>query len=208
MRDELHETLSSIVQDQELRNVVVLFVWAFLESIIWPVPIAFILAGMVLINPSSWLVYSVTVTLGSVSGAIIAYHLGGKFRDIILTSPRLEWFRNLINLKYEKFKEVQDMYNKYGAYAIIIAAVSPIPYKLVTWASGIMGYNLNLFILLSVIGRGLVFLSMGYMFSVFGETAYEYLGQSKDLQVIVILVIIIAILIYLIYKHFTKNRKN
>lgn len=207
MKDELSGILESVIEDQEFRNTVVLFIWAFLESIIWPVPIAFILAGMVILNPSSWLVYSITVTLGSVAGAVVAYHLGKKFKDIILTSPRLDWFRDLINLKYEKFKEVQEMYNKYGAYAIIIAAISPIPYKLVTWVSGIMEYNLKIFILLSIIGRGLVFVGMGFAFSVFGEATYEYLRQSKELQILAIGIVIIMILIYLAYKYFIKNRK-
>lgn len=194
------EIIYEIIHDEILRDVIVLYLWSFSESIIWPIPIAFILAAYTIANPGNWWLYGITVTIGSVSGAIVSYYLGKIFKDIILTSKSLELFRKLIGIDQQKFKQVQDMYDKYGGYAIILAAISPIPYKLVTWVSGMMEYNMKWFLILSVIGRGVTFLFMALAFSVFGELANEVLKPLKDLGWIVVLAIIIGYLIYKFYK--------
>ncbi|MEM4385724.1 MAG: VTT domain-containing protein [Candidatus Anstonellales archaeon] len=194
------EIIYEIIHDEILRDVIVLYLWSFSESIIWPIPIAFILAAYTIANPGNWWLYGITVTIGSVSGATIAYYLGKIFKDIILTSKSLELFRKLIGIDQQKFKQVQDMYDKYGGYAIILAAISPIPYKLVTWVSGMMEYNMKWFLILSVVGRGVTFLFMALVFSMFGELANEVLKPLKDLGWIVVLAIIIGYLIYKFYK--------
>lgn len=184
-------------------DIVFLLIWSIAESIIWPVPIAFILISMVLLEPELWFIYGITVTLGSVIGAIIAYWLGKNLKNIILNSKELEWFRSIIGLSYDKINTVQKLYDKYGALAIIIAAVSPVPYKLVTWVSGVMEYNFKSFVILSLLGRGVTFISMAWGVSLVGEAIYNYINHYKSLGGYLVIILIV---IYLFYKFFISKK--
>ncbi len=183
-----------------IRSIIIAFVWSLLESIIWPIPIAILLISMVVLNPEYWWLYGITVTMGSVTGAVIAYILGKNLKDLIVYSEKFHNLRKIIGLDPKKIEEVKNFYNKYGDYFIIIAAISPIPYKLVTWVSGILEYNLTKFIILSIIARGVTFISMAYGASIFGENILDYLAPFKDKFEILIIVIILLFVIIKYYK--------
>lgn len=193
-----------MIESDLIRNILLLLLWSIAESIIWPVPIAVILTSMIVLYPQHWWIYGITVTIGSVTGAWIAYILGRMFKNIIMTSEKLEWFRNIVGLNPKKIDEVKKLYDKYGSYAIILAAITPIPYKLVTWVSGIFEYNLKTFILLSIIGRGATFMFMAFGISIFGEAIIDKIKPLKEYLEVGLLVIFI---LYLIYKLYTI-RKN
>src|SRR5262249_42312774 len=89
-----------------------------------------------------------------------------------------EWFRQL--------------YAKYGAWIIIIKGLTPIPYKVVTIASGFSGYNLGAFIVLSFITRGARFYLLATLIYFFGERVREFLERRLELALVLFLVAIAA----------------
>jgi membrane protein YqaA with SNARE-associated domain len=126
-----------------------IFLIAFSESIIQPVPPdPFITGGTALgLNP---LTASIIAALGSVLGGIVAYYLG-KF----LGEPV---FKKLFGDKY--FNKGEILFRKYGIWAVIVAAITPIPFKAICWLAGIFEMPIGAFILGAVIGRFPRFLFM------------------------------------------------
>ena len=90
---------------------------------------------------------SLIATLFSVIGAIIGYWVGNKFGR--------GWTKKFVS--EEKFMKAEKLFTKYGGWAIAIAAISPLPYKVFTITAGIMNYNLKNFIIVSLIARGVRF---------------------------------------------------
>ena len=70
------------------------------------------------------------------------------------------------------------MFDKYGTWAILIAAVTPVPYKVFTILAGILRLDLKRFILASLIGRGTRFLSLGLLLFLFGEEIQGFIADN------------------------------
>ena len=124
-----------------------LFILAFIESSFFPIPPDILLVVLALTDTSRAFWFALVATTGSVLGGIFGYAIGFFFGEVIL--------RKLV--KEEKLKKVHDLFNKYEAQAVLIAAVSPIPYKIITIGAGVFYIKFWKFVLYSVIGRGFRF---------------------------------------------------
>lgn len=115
---------------------------SFTESIIQPVPPDIFISGgsMFGLNP---MIATIVATVGSVSGAIVGYFLG-KF----LGEPA---FKKLFKEKWYNKGEI--LFRKYGIWAVIVAGLTPIPFKAVCWLAGIFEMPLGGFIIASILGR-------------------------------------------------------
>lgn len=128
---------------------------AVLESFIFPVPTAvIIIAGTTLLNLDPITVV-VVATIGSVSGAIIGYKIGEKGGR-----PVLVWL-----FDEKKISKVDRLFEKYGVYAVGLAAFSPLPFKIFTISAGVARMRIPPFILVSIPCRFLQFL----LFALFGN---------------------------------------
>ena len=137
--DNLFQIAKELVEDYGYLGI---FVISFTESIIQPIPPdPFISGGTIFgLNP---LYASIIATVGSVLGAVVGYFLG-KF----LGEPVFKKF-----FKEDWYNKGELLFRKYGIWAVIIAAVSPIPFKAVCWLAGIFEMPIGGFILASFIGR-------------------------------------------------------
>lgn len=149
--ESLKEILEEFVQDY---GYIGIFLIAFSESIVQPIPPDPFIAGATAfgLNP---LISALVATLGSVAGGVVAYFLGK-----VLGEPVAKKL-----LGEEKFLKAEAFYHRYGTLAIIIAGLTPIPFKVFCWLSGILEFELSRFILASFIGRFPRFL----LFALFGE---------------------------------------
>ncbi|OYT39855.1 MAG: hypothetical protein B6U86_04870 [Candidatus Altiarchaeales archaeon ex4484_43] len=131
-----------------------IFVIATLESFIFPVPTAIIItAGTALnLDPMSVVIFATT---GSVIGAVIGYFMG-----IRGGRPVLIWL-----FDEKKIKKVDKLFERYGVYAVGLAAFSPLPFKVFTISAGVARMNIISFILISIPCRFLQFL----LFALFGN---------------------------------------
>ena len=134
---------------------------SFAESSVFPIPPDVVLAPMVLARPEKTYTYVVICTVASVFGGILGYAIGyflTGFAHSLLTfmghSDGLQTFSS--------------WYAEWGLWVILIKGATPIPYKLVTIASGLAAFNFPVFVLASIATRGLRFLMVGYVVKRFG----------------------------------------
>lgn len=146
-----------------------LFVVAFAESSFFPIPPDVLIVALVLppTNASPF-VTGLVCTVGSVLGAVAGWGIGRWGGRPIL--DRL--------FHPEKVHQVEKLYDRYGVSAVLIAAFTPIPYKVFTIASGVFKMNLIGFTVASVIGRGARFFLVAYLTKWFGEWVIQRLDKA------------------------------
>ena len=139
-------------------------------------------------------------TIFSVLGGVLGYFLGAFFFDIGMQIMDFYGYENkLIELK-------DNLVISSGFYAwfsiLFLAGFTRLPYKVFTIASGLIGFNILVFIFISLISRGLRFFLVSYLSFKFGYLFTEFMEQhgSKCFTIIGILIVVIGIIIYLIFK--------
>jgi membrane protein YqaA with SNARE-associated domain len=140
-----------------------LAVIAFAESSFFPLPPDLILVPMSLARPKRAWFYAGVCTLASVSGGVLGYVIGSALYDSVG-----KWVIHLYGYD-DKAQTLRACYDSYGWLIILLKGLTPIPFKLVTIVSGFAGYNLPLFILLSLITRGARFFILAGILNRFGE---------------------------------------
>jgi membrane protein YqaA with SNARE-associated domain len=140
-----------------------LAVIAFAESSVFPVPPDVVLAPMVLARPDRAYLYAAICTVASVFGGILGYAIGyfatgiaAKLLALMGDPGALETFHG--------------WYAEWGLWVILIKGATPIPYKLVTIASGLAAFNFPNFVLASIVTRGARFLLVAFVLKRFGPT--------------------------------------
>src|SRR3978361_1417412 len=159
---------------------------SFAESSFFPIPPDIMLLPMSLARPQRAWIYAGVCTLASVAGGVLGYAIGALLYDSVG-----QWLINAYGLSggVEEFRE---KYAQYGAAIILIKGVTPIPYKLVTITSGFAGYNIWLFILLSIITRGARFFIAAVLMNRYGDVIRHQLEKRLGLWVAIGAVVLIA----------------
>jgi membrane protein YqaA with SNARE-associated domain len=159
---------------------------SFAESSFFPIPPDVVLAPMVLAQPKKAYQYAAICTAMSVIGGLAGYAIGVYFWDTIG-----QWLIALYGGK-DKIDSLLALYREYGALLILIKGLTPIPYKFVTIASGIAGYDLFWFVVLSIITRGARFFGVAALLTHFGGPIKAVMDKHGGLIVGVMLVSIVG----------------
>ena len=140
-----------------------LFFIAFIESSFFPIPPDILIIPMVLAaRRRAWLIAAVA-TAGSVLGGFFGYAIGAFFYETA-GQPVLAFYG------YEdKFQIFADYYNEWGAWIVAAGGFTPLPYKVITIASGVSGLDPVVFGVASVISRGARFFLLAGLLWYFGE---------------------------------------
>ena len=127
---------------------------SFIEAIIFPVMPEVMLAPMVLAKPERWLRYATISLVGSVLGALVGYALGHWAFDFVRPLlADLGWLPRIDEYVAELTKDVQQ--HPWSAFwTLVLAGFLPIPLKIFTWASGIVGVPMLAFVASMIVGRG------------------------------------------------------
>jgi membrane protein YqaA with SNARE-associated domain len=152
-----------------------LVVIAFAESSFFPIPPDVILVPMSLARPRRAWFYAALCTLGSVAGAALGYAIGALLFDTVG-----QWLISLYGYA-PKMDTIRQFYADWGAAFILVKGLTPIPFKLVTIVSGVLGYNFALFILLALITRGARFFVLAALLNNFGEPIKALLEKNFGL---------------------------
>ena len=136
---------------------------AFAESSFFPVPPDAMLIPMSLARPKAAWLYAAVCTVASVLGGILGYAIGALLYDSLG-----HWLIEVYHLS-DKVDAFRSGYSEWGALIIIGKGLTPIPYKLVTITSGFAGYNIWLFVLCSIIARGMRFFVAAILLNRYGE---------------------------------------
>jgi membrane protein YqaA with SNARE-associated domain len=135
---------------------------SFAESSFFPIPPDVVLAPMSLARPDKAFRYAAICTVTSVLGGILGYAIGA----LLFESVGL-WLLNLYGLG-GKIESVKVWYATWGAMFILVKGLTPIPYKVVTIASGALAYDFPMFVILSIITRGARFFIIAGIFNRWG----------------------------------------
>jgi membrane protein YqaA with SNARE-associated domain len=150
---------------------------AFAESSFFPVPPDIMLLPMSLAQPRRAWLFAGVCTVASVLGGIVGYAIGALLYDSLG-----HWLITLYGLS-DKIDAFRASYAHWGALIIIGKGLTPIPYKLVTIASGFAGYNVGLFILCSIIARGGRFFIVAILLNRYGDTIRAEIEKRLGLWV-------------------------
>ncbi|MGO4870754.1 MAG: YqaA family protein [Roseiarcus sp.] len=136
---------------------------AFAESSFFPLPPDVILAPMSLAKPQLAWRYALIATIASVVGGVVGYGIGALLFDTLG-----QWLIHLYGYA-DKMAALKETYARWGALVILIKGLTPIPYKLVTIVSGLLGYNFAAFVGLSLVTRGARFFLLAGALNHFGD---------------------------------------
>lgn len=163
-----------------------LFLLAFAESSFFPIPPDVLLIALCLGRPRRAAWYALVCTAGSVVGGVAGYAIGRELYDS-LGRPILEFYGLT-----ERYAEVQVLYRRYDVWAVGIAGLTPIPYKVFTVTAGAFGVSLPGFVAASVVGRGLRFGIVATLLRLWGEPAREFIDRHLGLLTILFAILLVG----------------
>lgn len=163
MFDSLYPRLKALAEGP--RAEAALAAVAFAESSFFPVPPDVMLIPMAMARPDRAWTYAAVCTLTSVAGGVFGYFIGAALYDTVG-----QWLIQLYGYG-DKVEAFRAAYAQYGALIILLKGLTPIPYKIVTITSGFAGYNILLFVVLSLITRGMRFFVEAFLLNRYGARA-------------------------------------
>ena len=180
-----------ITDNKNSLNFLALF--SFLESIIIPIPPDIFLVPITLTKRFKWFFLGAYTTFFSILGGILGYIIGMFFWDIV-GYKIINFYDGQDHIDY-----IRNLFSKYGWLVILIAGFSPIPYKIFTLGSGMLGYNFLIFLLCSIISRGLRFLTLTYLVSKYGEKSIKLIENHFVKFTIIISIVFILCVLFFIF---------
>lgn len=148
-----------------------LFLLSFAESSFFPIPPDVLLLPMVLANRDKAFYYATLCTVASVLGGIAGYAIGYFLFDA-MGVPLLESLH-----KMEAYGKFQANYEEYGWWIVFGAGLTPIPYKVITIASGAVQMSLPAFIVASLVGRGMRFYLEAILLWKYGQPMRTFIEE-------------------------------
>jgi len=158
--------------------------FTFAEASFFPIPTDIMLIPMVMADRQRAWALGAWCTLWSVLGGIFGYAIG-----YFLFESLGQWLINIYGMAHS-MESFHDWYEKYGAWVILIKGASPIPYKLVTIASGFAQYSFGMFVLLSILTRGGRFMLVAGLLRWKGEQARQFIEKRLELSLFLFLIVV------------------
>ena len=175
---------------------------SFVESSFFPIPPDIMVIPMVISKKNDFFKIFLITTIFSVLGGILGYFIGAFFFELGMEIMNFYGYEDkLTNLK-------NNLINSESFYAwlgiLFLAGFTPLPYKVFTIASGLIGFNILIFVLISLISRGLRFFIVSYLSYKFGNLFTQFMDKhgSKWFTIVGILIVTIGIFIYSIFKFY------
>jgi len=163
-----------------------LAVVAFVESSVFPIPPDVIMIPMIIATPRRAFLIATVALVASVAGGVLGdYIVWGLFESV--GKPVLEVYG-----KDAYFDEFTSKYNEYGAWAVLIAGVTPFPYKVITILSGVTQLNFGVFMIASVVARGLRFFIVAALLWKFGAPIRDFIEKRLGLMFILFVLLLLG----------------
>lgn len=151
-----------------------LVILSFAESSFFPVPPDVLLIGMTFAAPRRWARYALWCSLASVVGGTLGYAIGWGLWDSV-GKPIVDFYQG-----HEVIEKVRYWYDTWGFWGVLVAAITPIPYKVFTIASGLFHFDFGLFVLGSAIGRPFRFFLVAGLIGRYGERIRPFIEHKLE----------------------------
>ena len=173
---------------------------SFIESSFFPIPPDAMIIPMVIAKKKEFIKIFLIASIFSVLGGILGYLIGYLFSDFAMHV--IEFYNYEDKVKNLKLNMSEGNGFITWLSILFLAGFTPLPYKAFTIASGLIAFNLPVFIIVSLISRSLRFFIVAFLSYKFGELFTEYMNKhgSKWFTAIGIFIVIIFIFVYLILK--------
>lgn len=159
---------------------------AFIESSIFPIPPDVLLIPLIIAAPTRAFRIALICTIASVLGGMMGYFIGAVLFEQA-GQPILDFYG-----KEDAFNEFRITYNEWGAWAVLIAGVTPFPFKVITITSGATGLNLPVFIAASIVARGLRFFIVAALLWKFGPPIREFIERRLGLMFTIFVLLLLG----------------
>jgi len=159
---------------------------SFLESSVFPIPPDILMIPMILSRPNRAFLIAAVALFASVLGGLLGYAIGALFYEQI-GFPLLSFLG-----KAELVSQFNNRFNDLGFWPILIAGLTPIPYKIITIVSGWSSVPLTTFVLTSIVSRGLRFFFVATLLWYYGEAIDNFIRKKLGLLFIVFILILIG----------------
>jgi len=179
-------------------SVWAMFLCAFLDSSILPLPTPMFFITLVLLNKENMIKYAISGTVGTLLGAFMGYGIGyfawlkadGNYTDFALFV-----FDNVPGITIELHERIRLLYEQWGFGVLFAAAFIPVPYKIFSISSGIFDINIFLFGLATIISQWMKFYFLGLLTFKLGDKVKMLLTFKPKLVTSIIAVSVISIII-------------
>lgn len=170
-----------------------LLLLAFVEASFFPIPPDVLLMALALSMPRLSYRYALIATIGSVLGAALGYVIGWGLWDALHNY----FYLYVPGVTEEGFAKVGELFSQYDFWIIFAAGFTPIPYKIFTIAAGVFAVNFPVFMLASLIGRGLRFYLVAALFYYIGEPARVLIEKYFNLLTVLVLFVLMIVVVLL-----------
>lgn len=162
-----------------------LFFLAFAESSFFPVPPDVLLIALAISIPRRAFKFALICTMGSLIGGIVGYGIG-LFGYESVGKPIIELYHG-----QQLMLSIKTKYDLYGFWGVLIAAITPIPYKIFTISSGFFQFNFVQFVIASSIGRAFRFFAVGSLIWKFGPPIKLFIDKYFNFLVTVFVILLV-----------------
>jgi membrane protein YqaA with SNARE-associated domain len=175
---------------------------SFLESSFFPIPPDVMIAPMVIAKKNKFIKIFMIATIFSVLGGMFGYILGAFFFDLAIHIVEFYGYEEKVTNLKNALTQGDGFYTWLAI--LFLAGFTPLPYKVFTIVSGLIGFNFPVFILISLISRGLRFFIVSYLSFKFGDIFTRLLNQhgSKWFSILGIIILIVITIVYLLLKFY------
>ena len=163
-----------------------LFLIAFAESSFFPIPPDVLLIALAISIPTRAFHFALVATIGSLIGGIAGYGIGMFGYDSI-GRPIVEFYHG-----QEIMQAIKEWYDKYGFWAVLGAAITPLPYKIFTISSGMFSFDFFQFMIASIIGRSVRFFAVAGLIWKFGKPIKGFIDKYFNLLATLFIILLIG----------------
>ncbi|MCG8608428.1 DedA family protein [bacterium] len=174
-----------------------LFILAFAESSFFPIPPDVLLIALAISATTKAFKFALMCTAGSILGGVVGY-LIGYFGYEAVGQPIVDFYNG-----QEVMEKIKRTYDELGFWGVIVAAITPIPYKIFTISSGFFTFSFAQFLVASVIGRSIRFYAVAALIWKFGPNIKKFI--DKYFNLLAVLFVILLIGGFVLIKFFLQN---
>ena len=167
-------------------GVPALFLLSFAESSFFPVPPDVLLIALAISIPKKSFRYAYVCTMASVIGGIIGYVIG-YFGYEAIGKPIVDFYHG-----QEVMVKIEMQYDRYGFWGVLIAAITPIPYKIFTISSGFFRFDFWAFLVASGIGRSFRFFLVAGLIWKYGPSIRDFIDRYFNLLSYIFIVLLVG----------------
>ena len=169
---------------------------SFMESSFFPIPPDVMIVPMVIAKKNDYLKIFLIATIFSTLGGVLGYFIGSYFLNVGMSVVEFYGYEDKVLSLKDNLTKGTGLY--IWLATLFLAGFTPLPFKLFTITSGMIGFNLFIFFFICLISRGLRFFIVSYLSFKFGDTFNKFM-QTEGAKWFTILGILIVIMVGAIY---------